>query len=275
MFMATGPSTQSSDFPPAQKPARYSAIRTILALMMREMSTTYGKSSLGYLWALIEPVAGILLLTLIFSLALRSPSLGTNFALFYASGMLPFILYLTVSQKISVALKFSRALMFYPRVTYMDTLVARALVNVITQILVSVIVISAIIILYDVDFLMNSAALIHGYVMGICLAFGVGTLNCYLLSVYPTWENVWAVLNRPLFFISGVFFTPESISQPYRDWMLWNPIAHIIGEVRRGIYPTYDAVYIDRFYVYSIALTCSCSGILLLRRYHKDISSNR
>lgn len=243
--------------------------------MMREVSTTYGKSPLGYLWALLEPVTGILLLTLIFSFALRSPSLGTNFALFYASGMLPFILYISVSQKISMALKFSRALMFYPRVTYMDALIARVLVNGITQILVSVIVISAIIILYDVDLLMNYAALIHGYVMGICLAFGVGTLNCYLLSVYPIWESAWAVLNRPLFFISGIFFTPESISQPYRDWMLWNPIAHIISEVRHGIYATYDTAYIDRVYVYSIALTCLCSGIFLLRRYHKDINSNR
>ena len=57
-------------------------VRTILALILREMSTTYGRSAGGYIWAVLEPAAGIALLAFAFSLALRAPSLGTNFALF-------------------------------------------------------------------------------------------------------------------------------------------------------------------------------------------------
>ena len=74
-------------------------VRTILALILREMSTTYGRSAGGYIWAVLEPAAGIALLAFAFSLALRAPSLGTNFALFYATGYLPFMLYFYSAKK--------------------------------------------------------------------------------------------------------------------------------------------------------------------------------
>ena len=47
--------------------------RTVLALMLREMATTYGRSAGGYLWAILDPVLGIALLSVLFSLALRHP----------------------------------------------------------------------------------------------------------------------------------------------------------------------------------------------------------
>ena len=95
-------------------------LRTIGALFIREMSTTHGRNAFGYAWAVLEPVAGIALLSLVFSLAFRSPSLGTNFPLFYASGLLPFMAYMDVSQKVAQSIRFSRQLIFYPGVTFVD-----------------------------------------------------------------------------------------------------------------------------------------------------------
>ena len=86
---------------------RFPGARTVAALMLREMATTYGRSPGGYLWAILEPVVGILLLTAIFSIAFHTPPLGVNFPIFYATGLVPFTLYLTVSSKTSLALLFS------------------------------------------------------------------------------------------------------------------------------------------------------------------------
>ena len=70
----------------------------LFALVVREMSTKFGRSWGGYLWAIAEPLGGILLLTLAFSLALRKPPLGTNFPLFYATGIVPFFLFSNVER---------------------------------------------------------------------------------------------------------------------------------------------------------------------------------
>nr|WP_246107481.1 ABC transporter permease [Puniceibacterium confluentis] len=239
--------------------------------MLREMSTTYGRSALGYLWAILEPVAGILLMTLIFSFAFRTPSIGTSFPLFFASGILPFMAYMDISNKVAVSLRFSSKLLFYPGVTYVDAMLARILLNAMTQSLVSGLVITGILVLYSVDVILDIPAIALGFFMTFGLAVAVGTLNCYLLSVYPVWERIWAILNRPMFLISCVLFTFETIPLPYRDWLWWNPLVHIIGQVRSGVYATYDASYVSHLYVFGLTLVLLALGLLLLRRYHRDI----
>ena len=64
--------------------------RTLGAMMLREMATTHGRSWGGYLWTIIDPIGGILMMTLVFSMVLRSPPIGTNFVIFYATGYVPF-----------------------------------------------------------------------------------------------------------------------------------------------------------------------------------------
>lgn len=267
--------TQSDPSPaPAAIPRRTGTIRTVTALLLREMSTTYGRSALGYLWAILEPAGGIALMSFIFSFAFRSPAIGTNFPLFFASGMLPFMAYMGTSQKVSVSLRFSRALLFYPGVTYIDAILGRFLMNVMTDIMIAVIVLTGIIFAFDLRVILDLPALILAFVMAFSLGLGVGTLNCYLLSVYPIWERVWAIVNRPMFIISCIFFLFDTIPQPYRDWLWWNPLVHLVGQARRGVYATYDASYVSPLYVFSIALVTFAAGLLLLRRNYRDIINN-
>lgn len=265
--------TYAPDFPSAQRPRKGGTLRTIWALMLREMSTTYGRSFLGYLWAILEPVAGIMLLTFIFSFAFRSPAIGTSFPLFYATGMLPFIAYMDTSQKVSVSLRFSKQLLFYPGVTFLDALFARFLLNAITQVMIFLVVFAGIINAFDLDVMLNPVALAWGGAMVFALALGIGTLNCYLLSVYPLWERAWAVLNRPLFIISCIFFLFDTVPQPFQDYLWWNPLIHVVGEFRRGFYPTYDASYVSHIYVFALSGVTFAMGLLLLGRYHRDIAN--
>ncbi len=256
---------------PHLRPARFRTGRTVAALFIREMSTTYGRSAMGYGWAILEPVAGIALLSLVFSLAFRAPSLGTNFPLFYASGMLPFLAYMDVSQKVAASLRFSRQLLFYPGVTFVDALLARFLLNAITQVLVFMILVTGIIQIYDLKVILDIPRLAMGMALALWLALGVGTLNCYLLSAFPSWERTWAILNRPLFILSCVFFVFDDVPQPWQDWLWFNPLIHVVGLVRSGLYATYDAGYALPGYVVACGAVPLAFGLLFLRRYHRDI----
>ncbi|MFY0633394.1 MAG: ABC transporter permease [Vannielia sp.] len=257
--------------PPASRPARFRTGRAVAALFIREMSTTYGRNAMGYAWAVLEPVAGIALLSLVFSLAFRAPSLGTNFALFYASGLLPFMAYLDISQKVALSLRFSRQLLHYPGVTFVDALAARFLLNTITQTLVLMILLTGIIIAFDLRVILDIPHLALGFGLAVWLALGVGTLNAYLLSSFPTWERSWAILNRPLFILSCVLFVFDDVPQPYQDWLWFNPLIHCVGLVRAGIYATYDASYTSVGYVLAVGGVPMALGLLFLRRHHRNI----
>ena len=124
-------------------------MRTIIALVLREMGATYGQSPGGYVWAVVQPIGIICILSVGFSLLVRSPSLGTSFLLFYATGFLPFDMYNILTQKISGALTYSRPLLAYPRVTWLDAILGRFVLNVLTLLTVSSIVFTAIMIFVE------------------------------------------------------------------------------------------------------------------------------
>lgn len=252
-------------------PAPWASTRAIGALMLREITTTYGRSPGGYIWAILEPAAGITLLTLVFSIGFRAPPLGTSFALFYAAGVLPLILYTDISSKLAQTVQFSRALLTYPRVTFLDALIARFVLNVLTQMVVHFIVLGFILIFLRPTTTLDYSKIGQAYLLTLALAMGIGTMNSFLTLAYPVWQTAWSILNRPLFLISCVFFIFESVPQPFADYLWFNPIVHIAGLMRDGFYPFYQPTYVSVAYPLGIAAVTTMAGLFLLNRYHRDI----
>lgn len=255
----------------AQKPRSFRTLRTLCALMLREMSTTYGRTPFGYLWAILQPALGVLLLTLIFSLALRQPDLGTNFPLFYASGLLPLLAFLDISGKLSSALAFSKALLAFPAVSYLDAILARFLLNSLTQLLVFLVVVGFIALLYGLNLQITYSDMLVSWLFLLGLSAGIGTLNCYLFLRFPTWERVWGVFTRPLLFLSCVFYLFESVPPPYNSYLWYNPIVHVTGQMRRSIYFNYDAPFVSPLYISIISIVTLLLGLLLLHRNSRDL----
>lgn len=245
--------------------------RAVAALLLREMATTYGRSPGGYLWAVVEPAAGIALLTFIFSLAFHAPPLGDNFPIFYATGLLPFMIYVQIYTKLMVAIWFSKPLLHYPVITFFDAILSRFVLTVMTQIIVFYVVIAGILLIFQPQVDIHPPGVALALAMTALLAAGVGVLNCLLISVLPVWQRVWNVLHRPMFIISGIFFLFEAVPEPYRSILWFNPVIHIVGAMRASVYPTYDAAYVSVAYVCAVGLVCLVVGLFFLRRWHKDI----
>lgn len=248
----------------------FPTLRAISALILREMATAHGRTRGGYLWAVVEPVAAVALLVLVFSVAFEQPPLGRSFALFYASGYLPFMIYSDLAQKIGVALRFSKPLLAYPAVTWWDALCARFVLNTLTHVVILVLVLGAIFLAEPRAPRPDIPQVLKGVGLAAALGFGLGALNAYLFEAMPAWERVWAIANRPLFILSGVLFLPDAVPDPYHDWLLYNPLVHVIGALRMGIYPGYDAAWVDAGFVLQLAAMTLIPALVLLRTYARD-----
>lgn len=256
-----------------QRARRLKTPRTIMALILREMSTTYGRSPGGYIWAILNPVGAIAMFTLVLStgLRIRNPSLGINFPLFLATGMLPLQIYMDMSNKIGTALNFSKPLLMYPGVRYTDAIIARFVLSLLTKVLVTYLVMAGIILTFETRAIVDLPPIITSIGMAAALGAGLGTLNCYLIPTYPVWGSIWGILTAPLFFMSTIFYTYEDLPRIGQEVLWYNPLVHIVGMMRRGFYPTYDAPYVSVSYVLGVALVTGTIGLSLLHRYHKDI----
>ncbi|MEI4473074.1 ABC transporter permease [Frigidibacter sp. MR17.24] len=246
--------------------------RAIPALMLREIGSTFGRSPGGYLWALAEPLGAILLLALCFSLALHAPPLGSSFALFYASGYLPFSIFLDISGRCAQSLRFSRPLMAFPAVRPIDLLAARFLLAALTHLVVAVLVLGGL------GLTVRAAAdpglrhLALAYALTAFLGLGFGAMNCALFHLVPVWERIWGIATRPLFLVSTILFLPEHVPRPWDDWIRLNPVVQPVAELRLGLYPFYHA----RDHAVLWPVICGAGplllGLLLLNRARDRLS---
>lgn len=239
--------------------------------MLREMSTRYGRTPGGYIWGVVEPFAAILFLALGFSLLLRSPSLGTSFLLFYATGYVPFNLYLNLSGPIAQSIAFSKPLLMFPAVNWFDAIIARFLLNSLTGVLVSILLFSTILALVENRTVLELAPIVESFALAMFLGLGVGMVNCALIGMFPVWGVIWSIINRPLFLASGVVYTYEDLPGAAQDILWYNPLLHIIGLTRTGFYTTYTPTYISTVYVFFVALALCFFGLLLTRRFNREI----
>lgn len=266
----------TADIPPPQSPGSGRALsfpisRTILALMLREMSTRYGRSPGGYIWAVLEPLGGILILALAFSLLLRNPPLGNNFILFYATGFVPFIVYQNLSNTVARALIFSKPLLQYPAVTWPDAILARFVLNALTSILVGYIVLFVILQFTESRAMLDVVPILQAAGLALLIGFSIGVLNCALFGLIDAWDLIWSIATRPLFIASGVLFLYEDMPTTVQNILWYNPLFHVLGLARTGFYPTYEASYVSELYVISFSLITLFFGTVLLRRYHRYI----
>jgi capsular polysaccharide transport system permease protein len=242
--------------------------------MLREMTTTHGRVPGGYLWAVAEPLAGIALLSVIFAIGFHAPALGTSFPLFYATGLLPFLAFSDITGKLAQALNFSRPLFAYPAVGVFDAILARFVLAVLTQLAVASPLLGGILFLSETRATPDLAVLAQAAGLLATLSLGVGMMNCLLIGLMPLWQRVWSIAMRPMFLISGVFFTYQAVPLPWREILWWNPLIHVTGLVRRGLYPGYDAAYASPIYVMALGLGVALLAGVGLMRWHRDILSD-
>ncbi|MFN4098209.1 MAG: ABC transporter permease [Pararhodobacter sp.] len=242
--------------------------RTIMALILREMSTRFGRTPGGFVWAVLQPLGLIIMMGMAFSLLARSPALGTSFILFKATGLLPFTMFKGTATQVGKSLNFSRQLLMYPGVTWIDALLARLILNIMVSVLVAVLILTGIILYEGVTLILDWNKIFLSAALAFILAFGIGALNCYLFERFDVWSNIWNILTAPLMIISGVIFLYESLPPVAQNVLWYNPLMHIVGLMREGFYSTYKPAYISITYVMVCALIPMVLGLLLVRKHH-------
>ena len=251
--------------------ALQSSFRAIGALVLREMSARYGRTPGGYLWAVLEPLGMIIILSFAFSLLQRTPTLGTSFLLFKATGFMILQMFTVLGGQVGNSLSFSKPLLRYPRVTWGDAILARFLLNCLVVTTVTVLILTGIIIYDDVDVMLAWGPAFLAVGLAAALGFGIGSLNCFLFMRFPVWSQIWSILTRPLFIISGVIIIYEDMP-PFAQSILWyNPLLHLTGLMRVAFYPMYRPDYISIQFVMLTILIPMALGLLLLRRYHREL----
>lgn len=211
--------------------------QVLRALTVKDFVVRMRVSRMGMLWILLEPAVGILVLSSIWFIAGRHALSGVPLVLFIASGYLPFQLLRTAMTQMAGAVKSNQALYDYPNVRPADAIIARLYLD---SSLIYVAGLAIFLVLYLADIyagqvhdafaLLLSLALLQLLALAAAFFFGV------LAHLQPAVEKTAEVLGRLMLFISGVFYDPSIIPEQHLKLLAYNPLLHIIAEVRYGLF---------------------------------------
>jgi capsular polysaccharide transport system permease protein len=242
--------------------------RVIHALILRETRTRFDRNKLGYLWALFEPVSFILVLVAMFSAMGKGSPIGTDqdLPLFFLTGMIPWLFFSNTVNATMAGIEGNRALLAYPQVKPFDVLLARALLEfaTLTVVFVFLLLMFAYFGIYrSIDsFLGLFAAVVSLWLF----AIGVGCFNATVILFIPSYKQTYAVIQRPFFFVSGIFFTVDSLPEAVRWIALYNPILHAIEWFRSAYFQSYESAYLDIQYLWSFVLIGLAVGLASLHK---------
>jgi capsular polysaccharide transport system permease protein len=189
------------------------------------------------------------------------PCASTNARSSARTGLLPYQLYSRIASALTNAFDANEALLAYPIVKPVDTLIARALLEIATAALVMILLFGGLVYFIDVS-APEALHVMVAAILGLSLmGFGVGTINAVISKVFVSWRQVYDVASRPLMLVCGVFFTLDTLPPGAREVVSYIPIAHGIELFRSGFYAGYRSTTMDIGYLFVCGLVLCLIGL--------------
>lgn len=239
--------------------------RVISALTLRETRSRYGNRKLGFFWALFEPFAHVTVFIAIFSSMGRTSPIGDSIGLFMLSGIMPWLLYNNTVSAVMNGLGANKALLGYPQVMPIDIIISRIIIEF-SSIVIVFLLFLGIAISFDISIKIdNFLQLFSAAILFVIFGAGVGMINAAILHSTPSYANIYSAISRPLYFMSGIFFTADFLSPKVFSYLYYNPLLHLMDWFRSGFFTDFDSNLYDIEYTISVVFITFFIGLIAER----------
>jgi lipopolysaccharide transport system permease protein len=209
----------------------------LIALSAHRLKVRYKQSVLGIAWAIIQPVALMLIYTLVFSIVSKVKTTGVPYAVFAYAALLPWSFFSTALTNATNGLVSHAQLVtkvYFPREILPISYVVAALVDL----LVASIVMSMLMLYYHVPLTLHVlwvfpiTLVMTAFVSGCSLVFSAMQVRIRDIGMaMPLLLQLWM-------FASPVVYPLNQVPERYRAWYLLNPMVGIIENFRAALLGT-------------------------------------
>jgi len=143
------------------------------------------------------------------------------------------------------ALSTHRHMVHFAGVRMSDVLFAAALLELLNALLVFVFVWLLIIAVFGSTPIHDPLQTFEGVLVTAFTGASFGRLTAILGLLSETTKRLVPILVRPLFWVSGVFFTVSELPDALRPYLYWNPLLHAVEIMRSGVFLDYESDFYD------------------------------
>lgn len=243
----------------------------IFALFVRELNTRFGRFRLGYLWAILEPLAIVVILSSVRVFLGRTDIAGLPYPVFFASGIIAYLMFQHIVSSSLNAVESNIGLFNYQRVKPFDVFTARAMLELLIALGTAAAIFPGLY-LVGYTFTWNSTLMVIAVVGTMFLmSCGLGLICAIIGPLWQESKKTVPVMIRPLFFISGIFFPASAVPPGIRDYAMINPLLHFTDLIRGAMFSQYTSHEGSLYYVTCWAMGCLLVGLFVYRRFRVTV----
>ncbi len=213
----------------------------VFALMVRERLTRFAGGKLGPAWALLTPVAWIAFVVILFRALGRTPPIHVGPEIFVATGVLPYISFRQAITSMAQAYPAHRYLRYVRPVSINDILLATIALEALNFIVAAVVIFSFVTLLFGAALPSEPATVALGFGLAWAMAAGVGRLVAVLGVLSDSFARVVPIVLRPLFWVSGIFYTATELPLAVQNALWFSPLLHVTEIIRSGYFAGYTS----------------------------------
>lgn len=210
----------------------YSYKDLLLVFIWREFLIRYKQTSIGVLWAILQPVSLMLLFTFIFGVILNTTQKDYPYTLFYFAGVLPWTFFSGATNFAVTSLSGNFNLVtkiYFPREIIPLSGVA---INFIDY-LIGLVVYLLLLLFYRIPLTWNFFWMIPLLGMLLMYTTSVSLLLAALNVYYRDVKLASAFLLQFLFFATPVIYSVDAVDNRWKILLFLNPLTFIVENMRR------------------------------------------
>ena len=245
----------------------------IKALFMRELGMRISVSKSGIFWTFFEPFMSVFMMVLIKVAIFGRSAENFDFAAFLALNFTAFYLFKNIFSQSLGAFTANKGLFVYKQVKPIDTIVARAMVEMFISGMVIVIFVTiGAYFGYDLS-VKNFPVVALGFLWIAIFGISLGLLFAVGNTFFPSIGKVANIVMYFILFGSAVFYTISMLPPNLGEMLLYNPLTHFMEMIHGYYFYVLDDRYVDYEYMTLWTLTSLFLGLILYRKFEKRIIS--
>lgn len=239
-------------------------------LVNKNFSAKYKDSSLGILWSFIRPLLIMVLLTIIFS-TLFSRNIE-NFPVYFLSGKCIYDFFNAATNLSMSSLKSNKSIL-ETTAAPKHIFVLASIISEFINFIITLIILIGVMIVTRAPFYFETMFFSILPVMSLVLMIiGFGLILSVLCMYYTDIQHLWGVFSLMLMYASAIFYPMEIIPEPFRQYLVLNPMYWVIDQFRCffiwGMFP--DLLNLVNLLLISGIILVF--GIIIFKKYEKRIT---
>jgi capsular polysaccharide transport system permease protein len=242
--------------------------RVIGALMIRELTTRFGRENIGFLWMMVEPLLFAVLVSIMWTV-LRADEHGISVAAFIVTGYIPLTLFRNAVSRSIGLFTANGSLMYHRQIKVLDFIFVRVFIEMIGSMMAYIFIG---IVLYSLGLFpmpYDIGYVIAGWFLYCLFTLSVCSILAPLSEMSEVLEKLIPVTTYIMIPFSGTFNMVSWLAPKLRGVMYWSPPVNAMEMMRYGIFGDRVTPYFDPLVPLGVSMVCLVVGLALCRRIRR------